>query len=174
MVFPLVQPSIRPTSGFAWFFSKVSVLAVIGLLQTMIAIVIVKFALGLQLQNLGATFLLALISSYTFIALVQMFVSMFKDPGRYVVLILMVIQLTTCAGTFPLELIPKPLQFFNNLLPVTYTVRGFRAAISTGDMSYWTQNVFVLLAFMACFLFSTCLLFIFLYKKHYAKEAAAE
>ena len=87
------------------------------------------------MQNTWTFILLALIASYTFIALVQMFVSMSDNPGRYVVLILMVLQLTTCAGTFPLELIPKPLQVFNALLPVTYTVRGFKAAISTGDMT---------------------------------------
>ena len=34
VVFPLVEPSIRPTSGFAWFSSKLSVLAVIGFLQS--------------------------------------------------------------------------------------------------------------------------------------------
>lgn len=117
IVFPLVEPAIRPKNGASWFTSKVTVLAVVGLVQTILTVVIVKWGLGLEVNNMGHFILTALLTSYVFLALIQMLVSIFGDPGRFMAIVVLILQLTTSAGTFPLELIPSPLQVFNKLLP---------------------------------------------------------
>ncbi|MEK5067338.1 YhgE/Pip domain-containing protein [Sporosarcina sp. FSL K6-1508] len=170
IVFPLVEPAIKPTGAFKWFASKVSVLAIVGLLQALIAAGIVKFALGMETINTPMFLLTAIITSYTFIALVQMCVSILSDAGRFVAILVLILQLTTSAGTFPLELIPAPLQIFNTLLPMTYSVQAFKGAISTGNMSFlWTNNG-ILLGFMVAFLAITFGYFALLYKKKFSKE----
>ncbi|KAA0955983.1 YhgE/Pip domain-containing protein [Sporosarcina sp. ANT_H38] len=170
IVFPLVEPAIKPTGAFGWFASKVSVLAIVGLLQALIAAGVVKFALGMETVNTPLFILTAIITSYTFIALVQMCVSILKDAGRFVAILVLILQLTTSAGTFPLELIPAPLQIFNTLLPMTYSVQAFKAAISTGNMSFLWMNNGILIGFMVAFLAITFGYFALIYKKRYSKE----
>ncbi|NYF23372.1 YhgE/Pip domain-containing protein [Sporosarcina sp. JAI121] len=170
IVFPLVEPAIKPTGAFGWFASKVSVLAIVGLLQALIAAGVVKFALGMETVNTPMFILTAIITSYTFIALVQMCVSILSDAGRFVAILVLILQLTTSAGTFPLELIPAPLQVFNTLLPMTYSVQAFKAAISTGNMSFLWINNGILIGFMVAFLAITFGYFALLYKRRYSKE----
>ncbi|MDM5230284.1 YhgE/Pip domain-containing protein [Lysinibacillus pakistanensis] len=171
IVFPLVEPAIRPKNGAAWFTSKVSVLAFVGLIQTILTVVIVKWGLGLEVNNLGYFILTALLTSYVFLALIQMLVSIFGDPGRFIAIVVLILQLTTSAGTFPLELIPSPLQVFNKLLPMTYTVQAFKSSISTGDMTFLMQNYGVLLGFLVAFLAITFGYFMLLHTKRYSKVA---
>jgi len=63
--------------------------------------------------------------------------------------------LTTSAGTFPLELIPNFLQHFNAFLPMTYSVSGFKAVISSGDFSFMWENVMILVSFLLAFALGT-------------------
>lgn len=170
IVFPLVEPALKPTGAFAWFSSKVSILGIVGLLQALISVGIVKFALGMEVVNMPIFILTAVITSYTFIALVQMFVSIFGDSGRFVAILILILQLTTSAGTFPLELIPAPLQIFNTLLPMTYSVSAFKAVISTGDMAFLWLNNGILLSFTAAFLVITFGYFALLFKKRHSRE----
>lgn len=171
IVFPLVEPAIRPKNGAAWFTSKASVLAIVGLIQTILTVVIVKWGLGLEVNNFGYFCLTALLTSYVFLALIQMLVSIFGDPGRFMAIVVLILQLTTSAGTFPLELIPSPLQVFNKLLPMTYTVSAFKASISTGDTSFLMQNYGILAGFLVAFLAITFGYFMLLHTKRYSKVA---
>ena len=171
IVFPLVEPAIRPKNGASWFTSKAVVLAVVGLIQSLLTVAVVKWGLGLEVQNLGYFVLTALITSYVFLALIQMLVSILGDPGRFVAIVILILQLTTSAGTFPLELIPAPLQVFNTLLPMTYTVQAFKASISTGDMSFLFQNYAILLGYTVVFLAITFGYFMLLHTKRYSKVA---
>lgn len=173
IVFPLVEPVLKPTGAFSWFFSKVSVLAIVGMLQAIIAVVIVKYGLGMEVVNTPLFILTAIITSYTFISLVQMLVSLLRDAGRFVAILVLILQLTTSAGTFPLELIPAPLQIFNKFLPMTYSVQAFKVSISTGDYSFlWTNNG-VLIGFMVACLLITFGYFALIFNKRYSKEEVA-
>ncbi|MFC9542088.1 YhgE/Pip family protein [Lysinibacillus sp. NPDC056959] len=171
IVFPLVEPAIRPKNGATWFTSKVSVLAIVGLIQTILTVVIVKWGLGLEVYSFGHFCLTALLTSYVFLALIQMLVSIFGDPGRFMAIVVLILQLTTSAGTFPLELIPSPLQIFNKLLPMTYTVSAFKSSISTGDTSFLMQNYGILAGFLVAFLAITFGYFMLLHTKRYSKVA---
>ncbi|MDI2586725.1 YhgE/Pip domain-containing protein [Psychrobacillus sp. NEAU-3TGS] len=172
IVFPLVQPAIKPTNGAAWFTSKVTVLGVVGIIQSLIVVAIALFALKLETQNVGMFILTAIITSFTFLALIQLFVSVLSDSGRFLAILVLILQLTTSAGTFPLELIPQPLQIFNKLLPMTYSVQAFKAAISTGNMSnLWASNG-VLIGFMVVCLVLTFGYFMLIFKKRHSKQTA--
>lgn len=170
IVFPLVEPALKPTGPFAWFASKVSVLAIVGLIQALIAVGIVKYALGMETTNTALFIVTAILTSYTFIALVQMLVSMFGDTGRFIAILILILQLTTSAGTFPLELIPAPLQVFNVLLPMTYSVFAFKAVISTGDVSFMWANNGILIGFTVTCLALTFGYFALIFNKRHSKK----
>lgn len=173
IVFPLVEPAIRPTSAVAWFFSKVSILAVVGIIQSLISVAVVVGLLGLEPDNLLMFTLTAILTSFTFLAIIQMLVSIFGDPGRFIAILTLIIQLTTSAGTFPLELVPEPLKSFNPFFPMTYSVQAFKATISTGDMAFLGFNSSVLAGFMIACLVITFGYFALVFKKRYSKESEA-
>lgn len=173
IVFPLVQTAIPPTSGFAWATSKMTVLGIVGVIQALVAVAILIFGLGLEPVNLGWFIATAIMTSFTYLAIVQLLVSVLGDSGRFVAIIILILQLTTSAGTFPLELIPKPLQIFNQWLPMTYSVQGFKAAISSTDVGFIQWNNGILLAFFMVAIICTMSYFVILFNRRYSKLKTA-
>ncbi len=168
VIFNVTHPSVQPTSASAWYWSKTSVLLVMGFFQAIIIVTVVKLFLGLHTENLFAVYLMALVASYTFIGLVQMFVSIFNDVGRYIMLVFMVMQLTSSAGTFPLEMLPSFFQKLNTFMPMTYSIQGFKAAISTGDMPFFWKNIAVLVVVSIVAYAITFMYFLLVFKKRHS------
>lgn len=174
IVFPLRDKAGEPRSGFSWFAGKFTFLAAVGVIQALIADAVLLVGLDIEVSNLTAFIGLSIITSLTFLALIQLLVTVLGDPGRFVAIIILILQLTTSAGTFPLELIPNGLQVFNAWLPMTYSVSGFKAVISSGDMSSFTQNMWVLVGFMVVCMVGTWTYFASQFrKKKNIDEAAA-
>ncbi|CRK83531.1 YhgE/Pip domain-containing protein [Neobacillus massiliamazoniensis] len=171
IVFPIREPAIVPRSGFNWFISKFSILASLGVIQALIADSVILGGLNLHVQSAPKFILFSIITSLTFVTLVQLLVTIFADAGRFIAIVILILQLTTSAGTFPLELIPGFLQHFNAFLPMTYTVSGFKAVISSGDFSYMWQNFLILLTYVLAFSFGTIAYLSMRYKSKY-KEVA--
>lgn len=167
IVYPLREPAATPTNGTNWFFRKFTVLFIIGVLQAFIASGILLIGLGLEVQSVPLFILFAVITSLVFITLIQFLVTCFDDPGRFVAILILILQLTTSAGTFPLELIPKALQPFNALLPMTYSVAGFKAVVSSGNYNVMWQNAGILIGFSIIFMLLTLIYFNIKYKKTY-------
>lgn len=170
IVFPLVDPVIKPASGLKWFLSKASVLAVIGAIQSIITAVIVLHVLGLEVQNLSLFIGTCFITSFTFLAMIQFLVSFMGDTGRFIAIVILILQLTTSAGTFPIELVPSQLHVFNTLLPMTYSVSAFKAAISTGDTSFLFYNWSILSIYLIPCILLTLGYFSLIFKKRYSKQ----
>ncbi|MGD6965395.1 YhgE/Pip family protein [Rossellomorea vietnamensis] len=170
IVYPLREPAAIPASGFAWFRGKLAVLIVFGVIQSLIADSILLFGLGIEVQSVPLFIAVSIAASLTFIALVQALVTILGDPGRFAAIIILILQLTTSAGTFPLELIPAPLQPISALLPMTYSVAAFKAVISSGDFSFMWQKTGILAVYFLVFITFTAVYFSGYFKKTYSNE----
>lgn len=165
VVFPLRKSSGPQKSGFSWFISKFSILLIVAIIQAILADLILLFGLGIEVQSVGLFILFSILTSLTYMSIVQFLVTSMDNPGRFIAIIILILQLTTSAGTFPLELIPEFFQQVNQWLPMTYSVAGFKAIISSGDSSLmWTQAI-VLVGFMVCAMIGTILYFTMKLKK---------
>ena len=165
VVFPLRESSGIPKSGFAWFLSKFSVLFFVAVVQAILADVILLFGLGIEVKSVGLFILFSILTSLTFMSIVQFLVTTMADPGRFVAIVVLILQLTTSAGTFPLELLPKIFQKINQWLPMTYSVAGFKAIISSGDFADMWSQVLVLVGFLVCAVIGTIIYFTLKVKK---------
>ncbi|MFS0861152.1 YhgE/Pip family protein [Fredinandcohnia sp. 179-A 10B2 NHS] len=165
IVFALKEPVVRPKNALQWFGSKFGVIAIVGVIQAILVDGILLIGLKMEVASLPLFFLTSVITSFVFLTLVQMLVSMFGDPGRFLAIIVLILQLTTSAGTFPLELIPNALQPINALLPMTYSVQAFKAVISSGDISYMWHNNAILLSYMVAFVLITISYFAVMMKR---------
>ncbi|RDW15814.1 hypothetical protein CWR48_18990 [Oceanobacillus arenosus] len=168
VIYPLRDPVGIPRSGFSWFLSKYSVFLIVGIIQSLLASGLILLLLDIEVSSVPLFILFTIITSLAFMALIQFLVTTMDNPGRYLAIIIMILQLTSSAGTFPVELIPEPLQTITNYLPMTYAIRGFKEVISTGNFSLMWDNAFVLIGFMIVFLLLTFLYFIIKYKKDYS------
>lgn len=172
IVYPMRTAADKPRNAFQWYASKGIMVMGIGIIQALIACGILLWGLGLEVQSVPLFIIFAIITSITFISLVQFFVTAFDNPGRFVAILILIFQLTTSAGTFPLELIPESLQTVNFFLPMTYTVSGFKAVISSGDFSAMWQHAGVLFGFIALFVAGTIMYFAISLRK--GKEDSVE
>ncbi len=171
IVFPMRDPAVTPANGFSWFISKFTILASLGVIQALLADAIILGGLDLHVQSVPRFILFSIITSLTFVSLIQFLVTTFADAGRFLAILVLIFQLTTSAGTFPLELIPDFLQHFNAFLPMTYTVQGFKAVVSSGDFSYMWTNLLILLIYVLAFALGTIAYLSMRYKIKYSHLA---
>ncbi len=169
IVYPLRDTVGVPKSGFSWFISKFGVLLSVGIIQAIVADVILLFGLGVEVQSIPYFILFSIITSLAFIALIQCLVTAFGDAGRFIAIITLIMQLTTSAGTFPLELIPKFLQPFNAWLPMTYSVSGLKAVVSSGDFDFMWQNIGMLMIFIVILSLGTIASLTLMHKRQFKK-----
>ncbi|EUJ22735.1 yhgE/Pip domain-containing protein [Listeria grandensis FSL F6-0971] len=130
-IFPIRRPSMTPTSGVSWWLSKFSIGFVAAVLQALI-LDFVMLALGLDVAHMGDFFLISILTSLTFMFLVMLLATAFGNPGRFVAMVILVLQLGASGGTFPMPLTDGFFNAINPYLPMTHTVYGFRQAISSG------------------------------------------
>ncbi|MDP7992083.1 YhgE/Pip domain-containing protein [Bacillus sp. MHSD_36] len=171
IVYPLRDTVGVPKSGFSWFISKFGVLLSVGIIQAVVADVILLFGLGVEVQSIPYFILFSIVTSLSFIALIQCLVTAFGDAGRFIAIITLIIQLTTSAGTFPLELIPKFLQPFNAWLPMTYSVSGLKAVVSSGDFNFMWQNIGILMIFIVALSLGTIASLTWMHKRQFRNIA---
>lgn len=170
IIYPLRKPADQPKSAFSWFVSKFATLFFIAALQAVIADSILLFGLGLKVESLPAFYLFSVLTSITFMAIIQFLTTSMADPGRFIAVILLILQLVSSGGTYPIELVPDFFQQIGKWLPMTHSVSGFKAVISTGDMPYLRNEALILAIFFTLFLLLLVVLFIALFHKQFAQH----
>ncbi|MGO8685240.1 MAG: YhgE/Pip family protein [Thermoleophilia bacterium] len=118
-------------------------------LQAVVMLLVLQFALGLHPVNVLAFYGFTLVSALCFTTILQWLSATFGPVGKFVAVVLLMLQLTSSAGTFPLQLVPKFFRVINPVLPMTYVVQGLRQAISGNDLRLLAFDIAILLAFTA-------------------------
>lgn len=167
IIFPMKEPARPPRSGFQWFTSKLTVLLPVSLLQSIIAASIILFGLDVKVTSVPLFYMFTLITSLTFMFIIQFLVSTFGNPGRFVAIIVLILQLTTSGGTYPVELIAPALQPFQRLLPMYYSVTGFREIIGIGDYGIVRNQSLILSIFASLSVLLSIVAFRYFYNREY-------
>lgn len=68
--------------------------------------------------------------------------------GAPVMFILLLLQLASSGGTFPIETAPAFYRVINGFIPMTYSVNTLRAIVSDANAALLGHNIFILLVFM--------------------------
>lgn len=160
IVYSMRKPTQLPASSTSWYASKTMTVLMIATVQAVILGVAMLFILDLEVLHLGAYLAMMIVTSVAFMMLIQLLCTVLNDVGRFIAIVLLILQLTSSAGTFPLELVPNWLQAINPLLPMTYSVVGLKQAISSADMNLYGENLAILLLFAF-----VCSLLTFVYMK---------
>ncbi|MFE4024120.1 YhgE/Pip family protein [Streptomyces sp. NPDC059101] len=119
----------------------------IGVLQTAALMSVLHFALGLQMARAAGTLGFLVLVTACFSAIVQWLNAKFGPAGRILVLALLMLQLTSAGGTYPVQTSPGFFEAIHPYLPMSYIVEGLRRLITGGDLAPVWQGGAVLAAF---------------------------
>lgn len=147
-------------SGWQRFVGKFLTFGGMSLFQSVVAAFIVNTLIGLEVESVPRFYLFTFVTSITFMMIIQAIVTWLDQPGRFVAVLLLIFQLTTSGGTFPVELLPGWMKPIHPWLPMSHSVSGFKAVIASGDFSQMWQQVDVLLVYAVIFAVLTLLYFI--------------
>ncbi|WP_336112056.1 YhgE/Pip domain-containing protein [Streptomyces sp. PTD9-10] len=123
--------------------------AAVGVLQTAALMSVLHWAIGLQMARAAGTVGFLFLVTACFAAIVQWLNARFGAAGRILVLALLMLQLTSAGGTYPVQTSPG---FFNALhpfLPMSYIVAALRRLITGGGLGPVWLACGVLAAFTA-------------------------
>ena len=138
-------------------FANYLPVAFFSIIQATLLMAVLQFGLQLQIDNVPAFYAMGYLTALVFAAIMQVLMAAFGFPGKFVAIILLMLQLTASAGTFPIQTTPDFFQAINPFMPMTYVVSGMRQIMTGLDYSIVGFDCFVLFAIGAVCFALTCL-----------------
>ncbi|TFC47271.1 YhgE/Pip domain-containing protein [Cryobacterium sp. TMT2-17-1] len=113
----------------------------IGLAQVVIMVLVLVYGIGLQPEHWFGMSAFLYLTTLAFLALQQMFIILLgAAAGRVVSLVLLMLQLSSSGGTYPVETTPVFFQVLHPFMPASYVVTGLRELITGGiDSRLWVS-----------------------------------
>ena len=110
------------------------------------------FGFNLQVEHVGKFIMISIVTSLTYMFLIMFLSITFGNPGRFVAMIILVLQLGSSGGMFPVELTNKFFQIVHDFVPMSYAILGFREAMSSayGNETF-IYSIVVLGSFLLAF-----------------------
>jgi putative membrane protein len=131
--------------------------AVFGVIQATLLFGAVIIGLGIDTAHPWLTVGLLMLTSMAFVAILHALAAWLGSIGKFLGLVLMVIQLVSAGGTFPWQTIPGPLYVFHHALPMSYAIDGVRHLMYGGATAGVAGDALVLLGYLVAALGASAL-----------------
>ena len=169
IIYPIRKTFAEQENAFRWWLAKASVTGAAAFVQATILMLIMVYCLGLvpdhPVNFIGAIYL----TSFVYMSIVSLLVIVLDNPGRFLAMVLLVLQLGSSEGTFPIQTANGFFQAVNPLVPMTYSIRALRQAISGGlGSSFYNGSMWVLAGFLLAANLLTIGFFIYRGKRKFA------
>ena len=146
MIFAKLPSGRHPESRWAWLKSRAEINGIIAVLAGILVYGGVHL-IGLTANHEMRTFILIILTSLVFMSMVTALTTWNSRIGAFFSLILLLLQLASSAGTYPLTLTNDFFRAINPWLPMSYSVSGLRQTISmTGNIHHQVVFLAVILA----------------------------
>ena len=146
MIFAKLPSGRHPESRWAWLKSRAEINGIIAVLAGILVYGGVHL-IGLTANHEMRTFILIILTSLVFMSMVTTLTTWNSRIGAFFSLILLLLQLASSAGTYPLALTNDFFRAINPWLPMSYSVSGLRQTISmTGNIHHQVILLVVILA----------------------------
>lgn len=146
MIFAKLPSGRHLESRWAWLKSRAEINGIIAVLAGILVYGGVHL-IGLTANHEMRTFILIILISLVFMSMVTALTTWNSRIGAFFSLILLLLQLASSAGTYPLALTNDFFRAINPWLPMSYSVSGLRQTISmTGNIHHQVVFLAVILA----------------------------
>ena len=150
MIFAKLPSGRHPESRWAWLKSRAEINGIIAVLAGILVYGGVHL-IGLTANHEMRTFILIILTSLVFMSMVTALTTWNSRIGAFFSLILLLLQLASSAGTYPLALTNYFFRAINPWLPMSYSVSGLRQTISmTGNIHHQVIFLAVILVLFIC------------------------
>ncbi|MEF9882437.1 YhgE/Pip domain-containing protein [Streptomyces sp. P9-A4] len=152
VAYMIIQPLNRralAAGGSAWRIALAGWLpvAALGILQVGALMSVLHWGLGLQMDRAAGTVGFLALVTCCFAAIIQWLNARFGAAGRILVLAVLMLQLTSAGGTYPVQTSPAFFNAIHPFLPMSYVVEALRRLITGGGIGPVWQACAVLTAF---------------------------
>lgn len=131
---------------FAKYFGRYGTFALVGLAQSTLLTLGLIFFVKLEPAHPFLLVLAGWVSSCIFMLLVYALTVALSNAGKALAVFLLVIQISSAGGSYPLQLLPHWFQSVSPWLPATYSIRAFRSALAGSyGADYWIALAMLLL-----------------------------
>lgn len=137
----------------------------LGALQGLIVAILLKLGLGFDIQNNALYYTASILVGITFVSIIQFLIRNFGDIGKFLALVVLVLQLAASGGTFPIETIDKGFQGLTSYLPMTYSIKLFREILVPTATNFKGQYLGILVGITVVTLAITCIVDVIKNKK---------
>ena len=169
IIYPIRKTFAEQENAFRWWLAKASVTGMAAFVQATILMLIMVYCLGLVPDHPGHFIGAIYLTSFVYMSIVSLLVIVLDNPGRFLAMVLLVLQLGSSEGTFPIQTANSFFQAVNPLVPMTYSIRALRQAISGGlGSSFYDNSMWVLAGFLLAANLLTIGFFIYRGKRKFA------
>lgn len=148
-VYPIRKIADRKNSNATqWFMSKLTVGFVTSSMMALIIGTVMRM-IGLEVAQPMNFYMTLLVTAWLFMFMIMFLAMSFDNPGRFIAVLLLVMQLGSSGGVFPMPLISKFYNVLNPFMPMTYSIYSLRQAISTGLGDELYRNSMLILVILA-------------------------
>ena len=118
----------------------------IGAVEGLVTGILLKAGLGYTVENMALYYGASILIGITFMSIIQFLIRNFGDIGKFLALIVLVLQLAAAGGTFPIETIDKGFQAISPYLPMTYSIKLLREILVPTATNFKVQYIGILIA----------------------------
>lgn len=131
-VYPIRKIADRKNaSAGKWYLSKITIGGIVSTAMALIIGTVMQW-IGLDVQNQLQFYGILLVTAWSSMFLIMLLAMTFDNPGRFIAVILLVLQLGSSGGVFPMQIISQFYNVLHPFMPMTYAIYGLRQSISTG------------------------------------------
>lgn len=117
----------------------------IGAVEGLVTGILLKAGLGYVVENMALYYGASILIGITFMSIIQFLIRNFGDIGKFLALIVLVLQLAAAGGTFPIETIDKGFQAISPYLPMTYSIKLLREILVPTATNFKVQYIGILI-----------------------------
>ncbi|GAA2661137.1 MULTISPECIES: YhgE/Pip domain-containing protein [Actinosynnema] len=122
--------------------------ALLGMAQVVVMYSVVTLVVDIRPSHPVGALLFLLMASVTFVGVLHALNALLGAVGKFLGLVMLILQLVSAGGTFPWQTIPEPLHPLHHGLPMSYAVDGLRHLMYGGELGpVWSDA-----AVLGCYL----------------------
>ena len=136
MMYPAISRKFARSghSGLRTLRGALVPVLLMGIVQGTVMSTVLHYWVGIEEVNFWGLTGFAILTSITFLTINQALIALLDAPGRFIALILTVVQIGAAGGTYPIETAPAFLQAIHPWLPLTHALEAFRSLIAGGSI----------------------------------------
>ena len=143
-----VGVSQKVYSPYQIYIGRYLIFFIIGVMQALSVSIGNIVLIGVYVADKFEYILFSVLISTVFTLIVYTFVSVLGNVGKGISVVLMVLQISSSGGTFPIQVTPPFFQHINPFLPFTYAVGLLRESVGGITWSVAGKDIFILILFL--------------------------